>query len=71
MNNRGAVGDCAGVWSICGGNGQSFSDETVGGWVDGLDFRILPVLFAQETEKPYRTKQPDVAVGPLLASEGF
>ncbi|CAM9665667.1 unnamed protein product [Pylaiella littoralis] len=28
MNNRGAVGDCAGVWSICGGNGQSFSDET-------------------------------------------
>lgn len=29
MNNRGGALGCAGVWSICGGNGQSFADADV------------------------------------------
>lgn len=30
MNNKGGIDGCAGEWSICGGNGQSFADATVG-----------------------------------------
>lgn len=30
MKNMGGVDGCAGEWSICGGNSQSFADATVG-----------------------------------------
>lgn len=36
MNNRGGVGGCAGEWSICGGNSQSFSDATVIGCINDV-----------------------------------
>lgn len=30
MKNMGGADGCAGEWSICGGNSQSFADATVG-----------------------------------------
>lgn len=29
LTNRGGVSGCSGVWSICGGNSQSFADASV------------------------------------------
>lgn len=37
MNNRGGALGCAGVWSICGGNGQSFADADVSLFIFCLD----------------------------------